>query len=299
MATPSGKEKIFTHFMKAPDFELTHNADSHYPDIEPHYHEFYELSFFVSGHVSHIIADQSVRLQNGDLAVIPPNILHNPRFEDFNEVYERYVLWVNPKVIEEIISANAELSFFTDEKKLQKRFLYRPTRRDFLLLNTCFKLLEECFTAKRTLWRTEFKALLTLILTEYNRSLMVNDKRTDFKEGYLPIGEILGFIHSNLAQDLSLESVASKFCMSKFSLAHLFKKYCGISFYQYLLQQRLMVGKELILNGTPAQEASRLCGFRDYSNFYRAFFKEYEISPAALKKIKGIPLNAQESLLHN
>ena len=74
MATPSGKEKIFTHFMKAPDFELTHNADSHYPDIEPHYHEFYELSFFVSGHVSHIIADQSVRLQNGDLAVIPPLI---------------------------------------------------------------------------------------------------------------------------------------------------------------------------------------------------------------------------------
>lgn len=131
------------------------------------------------------------------------------------------------------------------------------------------------------------------------RSLMENDTKTDFEEGKLPIGEILGFIHSNLAQDLSLESVASHFCMSKFNLSHLFKKFCGVSFYQYLLQQRLMVGKELILNGTGAQEASRLCGFRDYSNFYRAFLKEYEISPAALKKIKGLPLKSQASLLHD
>ena len=84
-ARPSGKEKIFTHFMQAPDFELTHNRDNSYPAVAPHYHEFYELIFFLSGHVSYIVGDRSMKLEPGDMLIIPPNTLHNPIFEDFRQ----------------------------------------------------------------------------------------------------------------------------------------------------------------------------------------------------------------------
>lgn len=37
---------LFKHYMSARDFEVEHALNQNYHDIEPHYHEFYELFFF-------------------------------------------------------------------------------------------------------------------------------------------------------------------------------------------------------------------------------------------------------------
>lgn len=285
MAIPSGKEKIFSHFMKSPNFELTHNADSTYPEVAPHYHEFFEIVFFISGNIHFIVSDQSLKLQNGDLLIIPPNTLHNPTFENFDVTYERYILWLSPQIMDEFKKQDPNFAYFYEGGAHLKRYLLRRTRNDFLILNECFIRLEECFNQKQILWHAVAKAIITFILAEYNRALLTSNKSAEIKSSHQPISNILNYIHSNLDKDLSLEKVAAHFFMSKFSLSHLFKKILGVSFYQYLLKQRLMVGKELILNGLSAQDAAIQCGFKDYSNFYRAFLKEYEIKPSVLKKL--------------
>ena len=55
----------------------------------------------------------------------------------------------------------------------------------------------------------------------------------------------------------------------------------GIGVYRYIMLKRLLIAKQMLTDGTPPGEVFSLCGFRDYTNFYRAFKAEYGISPRA------------------
>lgn len=41
---------------------------------------------------------------------------------------------------------------------------------------------------------------------------------------------------------------------------------------------------EVILDGVPVKDAFKRCGFGDYAGFYRAFVKEFGVSPQQYKK---------------
>lgn len=290
MAVASGREKIFRSYMKASDFELDHHSDTAYPEIRPHYHEFCELLFFFSGHVDYLIGTSVYHLQRGDLLIIPPNILHNPVFLDFDESYERYVLWFSLDTLKELQSIEPELGFFLDSKA-PKVYLLRTSRQIYSQMFSRFIALEEKFEQHPPLWKADVKAFLIQILVDYNAFLIqiIQGGVVKETEGVQSrITDVLNYIHENIQKPMSLDSVSEELFISKYYLSHLFKRYLGISFYQYILQQRLLIAKELIQKGMPIAQAGTECGFKDYSNFYRAFLKEYEISPSMLKNIKSI-----------
>ena len=67
--------------------------------------------------------------------------------------------------------------------------------------------------------------------------------------------------------------------MSKYHIAHVFKDNIGMSIHQYITKKRLNLCKEAISGGMSITDAYHRFGFGDYSSFYRAFKKEYGISP--------------------
>ena len=46
-----------------------------------------------------------------------------------------------------------------------------------------------------------------------------------------------------------------------------------------ILQERLLIAKQLLAGGVAPSEACGYCGFGDYANFYRAFRSEYGATP--------------------
>ena len=69
----------------------------------------------------------------------------------------------------------------------------------------------------------------------------------------------------------SLDELSKKYYMDKFYLCNLFKKNTGFSILEYIQSKRIQYAKQLIHQGISITEASRLCGFNDYSNFYKTF----------------------------
>lgn len=98
------------------------------------------------------------------------------------------------------------------------------------------------------------------------------------------LGPVLSYIHAECTSPLSVDELAQRFNYSPSHLAHSFKKQMGTSLYHYVLLRRLQIGREAMLQGVPVKEAYQRCGFGDYAGFYRAFVKEFGLSPQQYKK---------------
>ena len=284
MVTSSNREKMLKHYMHTNDFELDHHRDITYPAVEPHYHEFYELLYFISGHVDYIIGDEIYHLQNDDLLIIPPNVMHNPIFADFRVPYERYVLWISLPTLQQLASIDEDLNYFLTAKGM-KNYLLRRHTTAWGNFRTIFTSLEEALGEQKPLRHAQVKAFILHLLVEYNLALMEDSGTAQSGVRDNPLTDILHYIQNHLTEDLSMDTISGAFIMDKYNLAHMFKDKMGISYYQYVLQQRLLTGKNLILEGVPANKACFAYGFNDYSSFFRAFKKEYEVSPAAFRRI--------------
>ena len=96
------------------------------------------------------------------------------------------------------------------------------------------------------------------------------------------------YIDEHLSEDLSLERLAAELFVSKYHIAHVFKDEIGMSIHQYISKKRLARCREALLGDVPVTKVYLLFGFHDYSSFYRAFKKEYGISPKDFKELHTV-----------
>ena len=73
--------------------------------------------------------------------------------------------------------------------------------------------------------------------------------------------------------------------VSQSTLSKLFRSRLNESFYKYVTQRRLIAAKQLVDSGLSLNQASEQAGFCDYAAFYRAFRKEYRISPIQYREL--------------
>lgn len=283
---------LHKHYMVEKDFEVEHAVDSNYHEVEPHYHEFYEMLFFVSGHVDYIVADERFHLQKGDLLIVPPSVFHGPIFLDFDEPYERFVLWLATPTLERLTHQDPDLGLFLqpDSKPM---YLFRSKSATWSRFNASFLTLYNSYIHKDSCYKSEGLSVIMHLLIEYNRAIAARSGAVIEGSRSTLLSGILRYVQNNLCGDLSLGAVASVFYTSKFNISHIFKQEMRVSYYQYVIQMRLIAGKNHILAGVPINKVWEQCGFSDHTAFYRAFRKWYGINPSQFKKVHFEQLNRQ------
>ena len=95
---------------------------------------------------------------------------------------------------------------------------------------------------------------------------------------------LLAYIEGHLSEKITLADTARQFLVSESTIDQLFRKRMKASFYHFVTQRRLIAAKTELLEGATAEQAAARTGFGDYSTFYRAFRREYGISPAEYRR---------------
>ncbi len=125
--------------------------------------------------------------------------------------------------------------------------------------------------------------LLFALLTEVRREALfaAGEQKRSVAE------EIKGYIDNNLYNDISLDTVAAEFGISKMHVIRLFKKAFAMTPMQYQIERRVSVAKSL-LAGTvmPIREISDLLRYANTQHFSNTFKNAVGVSPNKYRQAK-------------
>ena len=266
--------------MNRTTFEVFHYRDDYMKEVALHHHDFYEIYFFQSGNVSYNIESRNYLLTPGDLLIISPNELHQPVFGEEKQVYERTVLWISKSFLEQFDLPGQEVSRCFDTSLPEHTNLLRPDGITRELLNYLLSTLQQEMDSPEYGAGLYSMGCLAQLLVLINRlALRANRDAEPRENADSVVYRVLGYINEHYNEDLSLDFLANKFFISKYHLSREFNRLVGTSVYRYIIQKRLVMAKQMMSAGMPTSEVYQHCGFGDYSNFYRAFKAEYQISP--------------------
>lgn len=286
--SPVKKELItgFTsrQYMQGGDFEVFYYNDSTPAHVSSHLHDYYEIYFFLEGDVDYEIAGQIRHLEYGDYLLIPPGIAHRPIFHSTGVPYRRFVLWINEAFYLKLCGECRDFSYAFDHVKEKELYHYRA---DFVQIQQLqaqiLELIEESRSSHpfQELSRHLLLCQLVLYVNRLTFDMLHQVAQSYTSALYV---NVCDYINSHLEEDLSLDTLADFFYVSKYHISHVFKNNMGISLHQYVLKKRLHACKNGILAGSPVGNLYEQYGFRDYSSFYRAFKKEYGLSPSEFRE---------------
>lgn len=260
------------------DFELFYYSDLHFTAPQAHQHDYFEFYFFLEGDLTMTIENFSSKLSPGDLVLVPPGIQHQVKIQNSSHPYRRYVLWISKEYINQLTSESDDYSYLLKKAISQKEYVYHFSEEDVHSIQSRILLLLEELRSRRYGSSTASHLSLNDMLLYLNR--LVYEQEHPFHTDSLDLlQEITSYIDNHLMENLSLQILADHFYLSKYYISHCFKDGLGISIHQYILKKRLKASSEAIAAGADITATFSDYGFQDYSAFFRAFKKEYGMSP--------------------
>ena len=260
------------------EFRLFHIKDQTKRTFAYHYHDFHKVIIFLSGKAAYHIEGKSYYLKPWDILLVNRHAIHKPEI-DFSVPYERFVLWIRDDL------AQTDLL----------RFFQKAIDRSFNLIHldsgTQEKLKQLLYELEAALKDEKFgsdllgTALFTQFMVYVNRIFLekqyIYDTRSYSSDSQ--IEELLRYINHNLTEDLSIETLARKYYLSKYHMMRKFKEETGYTIHNYIVSKRLLLARTQIAEGTPVLKAAQLSGFSDYTTFSRAYKKQFGSAPSQLQ----------------
>ena len=241
-----------------------------YNMISAHYHDHYEIYFLTKGSVRYFIEDRVFDLNEGDVILIPPHVIHK-------------TATLKNRGAERLLIA------FTNEF-----IMYPPNDRLFSCFNSFYykdapirELLEKAEAEYQRSDRYSEE-----LIAGYIREILVRLKRiTDEakKEELSPNNSIVQnavhYISENYAQELSLGMLSKTFGLSECHFSRQFKMFTGFGVNEYITIVRVKNAEKLLVTTTlPVTEIAQSCGFNSSSYFAAVFKKVRGLPPGVIRR---------------
>ena len=239
--------------------------------LREHHHTECELSVFLKGRGVYFAHGISYPFEQGDVFLFGSNEAHC-----ITEVYEEMDLLnihFEPKLLWER-SENIDLLnlFAARSKSFSNRFAAGDTTLYQKILE-----LESELHAQKECHAILARGLLFSALVHMIRHYDCIDKEKSITAHSSSTGSLRNAIHyinENIDAHLTLKELADVACMTPTYFSSVFKKYNGISPWEYITIKRVERAVEMLKTTDLTKlEIAERCGFSSSSNFYKAFFR--------------------------
>ena len=261
------------------EFLLFNLTDKETKEVEYHYHDFDKITIFMKGHVTYTIEGKSYDLKPYDIVLVKHNDIHRLTVDN-STLYERIIVYISPNFMNAYQTDSYDLNYCFEKAEEEHSNVLRITSLEKSSLLRSISRLEASFSDDGYAADLYRQIIFLEFMIHLNRAARKDHlKYIDTDSCNTKIQDILGYINENLREDLSIDSIADQFYISKYYMMRLFKQETGYTLGQYISQKRLLLAKELLLSGEPVTKACFDCGFKDYSTFSRAYKRLFGESP--------------------
>ena len=265
------------------DFEACYTHDHDVFRHVSHCHDFYELYFHLHGGHMIDIDQYYYEMQPDQLYVIPPFSMHGVSVPPMAD-YERAFLYINSDMLKLCGCGQIDLEAYFQAKVSNGNHQFLLTPEEAQQCKRLLLRLRENQKEAEPLSRFRDYCLLLPILETVCEAMRRAGPSPRAETGSSAIHDVLMYVNENYMKPLNVEALAQQFGVSVSYLAHEFKKYTSRSVYDYVLYRRVMLAKKLIPGSVSLNTVSEQCGFENYSNFLRLFYKYVGTSPKSYKK---------------
>ena len=251
-----------------------------------HFHTFYELCIPLCPQATHFLQGKPYELQAFDILGIPPNILHQTRYPAGNPCRRLIIQLSLPKQVPGLSNEyEVLLNMFHQEVPIF-RFSRDVQKKLFQKLNEIYLLSPKKDPMRNLIIHQKFIEFMTLLYLNREQNQYANeDAKSDMER---KIYTITNYIHTHFPEDISLESLAQRFCISSCYLSHQFKDTTGFTLTDYIQMTRVRNVQSLLINtDIPITDAALTCGFTSFSQFNRVFRKHIGMAPSQFRKQYG------------
>ncbi len=262
-----------------------------------HFHQNYELMYFVSGKATFIVEGSEYTASAGDIFFTRPQELHSILLRGGK--YTRHFFQFS-RVFVSGLFGDYNLLEKQDARKSGTRNKIPAALVEKYALGTFFMRLHDEMTNLRPETAVLVQSLTVQMLLQINDLLKKHEiaetEGTFFEQegagdADVKIRKIKECIKSHAVENISLDEIADEVFMNKFYLCRFFKEHTGISPKQYVSIIRIHRARNLIAQGLQLADVVEQCGFSDYSSFYRTFVKVSGITPGEFKKDMNTPIS--------
>jgi len=240
-----------------------------------HHHTQFEISYFKSGSGIYKVGNKTYGFDKGDIFVFSSDEVHCITEISEKEKLNLINIHFEPRFIWSDNSESCDLLgiFFDRNEHFSNKI--EKNNPHTLRITQLIDMIEDELTDKKTQYRQMVKMhishILILLMREYGYVNNTFDYSTDT---ITALKKAMEYIDKNLESNIELSDIAKKSSMSRTYFSSVFKKYNGISPWDYITIKRVERAIEYIGNSDYTKtEIAGMCGFSSMSNFYRAFKK--------------------------
>lgn len=277
------KNFVLTYYKNAADGIHIQRVEKSVEAQKPHTHEYFQIYYVIKGKLVHFTENDKSTLSQGDMFIIPPGKTHFIREADNAQFYSFSFM-------------RESLGDVSDISRLSLNFLAQLSQGDgvrakitvpsdeVLFVENIMEQIYKEFESKKIGYgeviRTLAISLITLFARNYFDTMPEGILSADNKEYIL---HCIEYIKNNFSEKITLEEMALRSAMSKSSFCKLFCELTGTTFNKYINICRVRSAAEYIKKGYKITAIYGLCGYDDFTTFYRNFKKIMGVSPKEYK----------------
>lgn len=251
-----------------------------------HYHNNYELYYLRSGKRYYFIKDKTYLVDAGTLVFIRKFDIHSTANYE-NEGYERILINFNDDFIMPLLSAIGEEDLFERFKGAAGIIKFTDENKDICehLLMHMLEEYEKNNNNSSTYLKSLLLSLFMFIRAQKKDVPLPTESNVASRKA---ISDIAGYINNNYFENITLESISSKFYISPYYFSRSFKRITGFGFKEYLNNVRIKEAKKMLSSSKMnITDISSAVGYQSPTNFGRVFMKITGMSPTQYRiKVK-------------